>query len=167
MVRELDGQRLVGKIVETEAYDQTDAASHSFYGASGRAAVTFGPAGHLYVHAARHHFLCDITTGLQGHGSSVLIRAVEPIEGIALMRVNRHGASNNQLTNGPAKVCQAFGIDKSLNGHDLRERPLQLVLCPELPAERIAQTTRIGITKDTDRLWRFYDRSSPFVSKVT
>jgi len=89
LIRELDGKRLVGKIVEVEAYDQTDAASHSSHGSAGRAAVTFGPSGHLYVHASRHHFLCDITTGREGRGSSVLIRALEPIEGVEVMRQNR------------------------------------------------------------------------------
>ncbi len=166
LIRELNGQRLVGRIVETEAYDQTDAASHSFYGSNGRAAVTFGPAGRLYVHASRQHFCCDITTAHEGYGSSVLIRAVEPTAGVEVMRDLRHGAPDKQLTNGPGKVCQALGIDAALNGHDLRGAPLQLVLQPAIPSEQIAQTTRVGITKDAHRLWRFYVKGSPCVPKM-
>jgi DNA-3-methyladenine glycosylase len=167
LVRELDGQTLVGKIVETEAYDQSDPASHSFSGSNGRAAVTFGPAGHLYVYSIRHHFCCDVTTGAEGYGSSVLIRAVEPVEGIDVIRERRRGAPEAQLTNGPAKFCQAFGIDKSLNGHNLRQSPLQLILQPALSAEAIGQTTRIGITKAAEKPWRFYVKGSPFVTKST
>ena len=165
LIRELDGHKLVGKIVEAEAYDQSDPASHSFYGNNGRAAVTFGASGHLYVHAIRQHFCCDITAGVTGHGASVLIRAVEPLEGLDAMRLLRHGISDSQLTNGPGKVCQALGIDKQLNGHDLRGAPLVLVLKEPLPADQIVRTTRVGITKAKAELWRFYIKDSPFVSK--
>lgn len=158
LVRQLDGQRLVGRIIETEAYDQTDAASHSFIGAQGRAAVTFGPPGHLYVHASRHHFLCDITTGQEGYGSSVLIRAIEPLEGLEIMRALRRGAPPTQLTNGPAKVCQALAIDAALNGHNLQRLPLKLLLQAPISPDQILQTTRIGITKEQDMPWRFCAR---------
>lgn len=165
LVRELDGQRLVGKIVETEAYDQTDPASHSFYSSSGRAAVTFGPAGHLYVHAIRHYFCCDVTCGQEGYGTSVLLRAVEPLEGIEIMRQARHGVGDVQIANGPGKLCQAFSIHKEQNGHDLRNAPLRLIINELLPESQIIQTTRIGITKAADQPWRFYIKNSPFVSK--
>src|SRR5690242_17127228 len=90
LIRELDGRRLVGKIVETEAYDQTDAASHSFYGSNGRAAVTFGPAGRLYVYFTYGmHYCCNVVTGPEGHGSAVLIRALEPVSGLEKMREQR------------------------------------------------------------------------------
>lgn len=165
LIRELNGQRLVGKVVETEAYDQTDAASHSYHGNTSRTKVTFGPAGHLYVHATYGmHYCCDITTGLEGYGSSVLIRAVEPIEGIEMMRWLRGDADGVHLTNGPGKFCQAFGVDKSLNGHDLREAPLQLILQPPVSPDQIVQTARIGITQAKDVLWRFYLKDSSFVS---
>lgn len=166
LVRELHGRKLVCKIVETEAYDQSDAASHSYRGRTPRTDVMFGPAGHLYVYFSYGmHYCCNVVTGPEGHGSAVLIRAVEPLEGIDAMRQLRHGIADPQLTNGPGKVCQALGIDKQLNGHDLRYAPLVLILNDTLPPEQVVRTTRVGITKAKDELWRFYVKDSPFVSK--
>lgn len=168
LVRELDGQRLVGKIVETEAYDQTDAASHSYTGRTPRTNVMFGPPGHLYVYFTYGmHYCCNVVTGPEGYGSAVLIRAVEPVEGVDLMRVRRHDVADRQLTNGPAKLCQALDIDRALNGHDLRQSPLRLNINPPLPKQQVVQTTRIGISKAKDTPWRFYIKGSPFVSKTT
>ncbi len=165
LIRELDGQRLVGKIVEVEAYDQTDAASHSYKGRTARTDVMFGPSGHLYVYFTYGmHYCCNVVTGPEGHGSAVLIRALEPLDGAETMRIRRHGVIDRELCNGPAKLCQALAIDKSLNGHDMHNLPLQLVLQPAIPAEQIVQTTRIGITKDIHRLWRFYVTDSVYVS---
>lgn len=166
LVRELNGRRFAGKIVEAEAYDQADAASHSYRGRTARTEVMFGPAGHLYVYFTYGmHYCCNVVTGSVGHGSAVLIRAVEPVEGIELIReMRRSGVSDANLTNGPGKLCQAFGIDKALNGHDLREVPLRLILQPPIPASQIIQTTRIGITQARDRLWRFYLKGNRFVS---
>ena len=167
LVRELDGARLVAQIVETEAYDQTDAASHSYHGRTARNDVMFGPAGHLYVYFTYGmHYCCNVVTGPIGHGSAVLIRAAEPIEGEEAMRANRHGATGVAVTNGPAKLCQALQVDKTLNGHDLHTPPLQLVFQPALPAAQIIQTTRVGIRQAADVPWRFYIKDSPFVSKV-
>lgn len=166
LVRELDGRKLVGRIVEAEAYDQADAASHSYRGRTPRTEVMFGPAGHLYVYFSYGmHYCCNIVTGPEGHGSAVLIRAVEPLEGLEVMKLLRHGVAERQLTNGPGKVCQALGIDKRFNGHDLRTAPLVLVLKEPLPADRITQGTRVGITKAVAEPWRFYIKDSPFVSK--
>ncbi len=166
LIRELDGHHIVGKIVETEAYDQTDAASHSYKGRTPRTDVMFGPAGRLYVYFTYGmHYCCNIVTGPAGHGSAVLIRAVEPVAGDEIMAQNRHGRSSIDLTNGPAKVCQAFGITKNFNGHDLRTPPLELMVQPTLPSARIVQTTRVGITQAKDVPWRFYIKGSPYVSK--
>lgn len=166
LVRDLDGVKLVGKIVETEAYDQTDAASHSYKGRTPRTEVMFGPAGHLYAYFTYGmHYCCNVVTGPAGHGSAVLIRAVEPLEGEEVMSANRHGLSGIELTNGPAKLCQAFAIDKSFNGHDLRQIPLRLVLNSPPDAESIIQTTRVGITQAKTVLWRFYLKNTRFVSK--
>lgn len=165
LIREINGERLVGKIVETEAYDQSDAASHSFHGRTARTDVMFGHPGYLYVYFTYGmHYCCNVVTGPEGHGAAVLFRAIEPLEGISVMRRNRGDVADAQLTNGPAKLCQALAIDKRLNGHDLRNVPLQLVLKPELPMEQIVQTTRIGIAKDAHRPWRFYTKNSPYVS---
>ena len=167
LVRQYDGHELVGKIVEVEAYDQQDAASHSYKGRTPRTDVMFGAAGHLYVYFTYGmHYCCNVVTGQVGHGSAVLIRAIEPLDGLAAMRSLRHGMDDLQLTNGPAKLCQALAIDKRLNGHNLQEAPLQLRFKPQLAPHQIVQTTRIGITKDIDRPWRFYINDSPYVSKI-
>lgn len=165
LVRQLDGRQLAGKIVETEAYDQADAASHSYKGQTPRTDVMFGPAGHLYVYFSYGmHYCCNVVTGPVGHGSAVLIRALEPLEGQNYMARNRQGRSGHELTNGPAKLCQALGIDKSWNGHDLRTGPLELVLQPPLPITEIVQTTRIGISRARDVPWRFCVAGNPYVS---
>ena len=162
--REVDGKILRVRIVETEAYDETDAASHSFNGRTPRTEIMFGKPGHLYVYFTYGmHYCCNIVTGAVGTGSAVLIRAVEPIEGAEFMQ-ERRNRSGIELTNGPAKLCQALGIDKQLNGHDLKERPLQLVLRPALDSQYITQTTRIGISKAKDIPWRFYLTSNHYVS---
>jgi len=167
LFRELDGRTMSGKIVEVEAYDQADAASHSYRGQTERTEVMFGPAGFLYVYFTYGmHYCCNIVTGPPGHGSAVLIRALEPESGEELMSQNRHGLSGQQLTNGPAKLCQALSIDRALNGHDLTRSPLRLELGQPLKQTEIAQTTRIGITKAIDVSWRFYVVGNPYVSKM-
>jgi DNA-3-methyladenine glycosylase len=164
--REIDGRRLVGKIVETEAYDQSDAASHSYKGETPRSKIMFGPPGHLYVYFTYGmHYCCNIVTGNPGHGSAVLIRAVEPVEGEDVMAENRGGRGGHEATNGPAKLCQAFKIDKTWNGHDLHQSPFKLVIKPALKQTRIVQTTRIGITQAKDQPWRFYIRANSYISK--
>jgi DNA-3-methyladenine glycosylase len=156
LVREIDGHRLVGRIVETEAYDQADAASHSYKGQTPRTDVMFGPSGHLYVYFTYGmHYCCNIVTGPSGHGSAVLIRAIEPLSG-----------DFPRSTNGPAKLCQALGIDKAWNGHDLSQQPLQLVIRPPWPQTDIVQTTRVGISRAQDVPWRFYLRGNPHVSRI-
>lgn len=166
LIRTIDGKRLVGKIVETEAYDQSDAASHSYKGKTPRTEVMFGPAGHLYVYFTYGmHYCMNIVTGPIGHGSAVLIRALEPIEGVELMAQNRGHKDGLELTNGPAKVCQALSIDKTWNGHDLREVPLQLIIKPPLQPEEIVQTTRIGISQAKDQPWRFFIKNNDYVSR--
>jgi DNA-3-methyladenine glycosylase len=167
LMREVNGQTLLGRIVETEAYDQTDAASHSYRGRTPRTDVMFGPSGFLYVYFTYGmHYCMNVVCGEPGKGAAVLIRAVEPLEGEAVMVQNRNGRSGLQVANGPAKVCQAFGINKSWNGHDLRQAPFQLIAQPALAAERIVQTTRIGITQAADVPWRFYIARNPYVSRL-
>lgn len=165
--RELDGEILRGRIVETEAYDQTDVASHSYKGRTPRSEVMFERAGRLYVYFTYGmHYCCNVVTGPDGHGAAVLIRAVEPLAGQSVMERRRGGRRARELTNGPAKFCQAFGIDRAMNGHDLAENPLKLLI-PQEPVyatEDIIQTTRIGITQAKDVPWRFYVRGNPYVS---
>jgi DNA-3-methyladenine glycosylase len=103
--------------------------------------------------------------GPPGHGAAVLIRAVEPVDGEGYMAQNRHGQSGVQLTNGPAKLCQALSIDKALNGHNLQSKPLELIPRPALPITDIIQTTRIGISQAADTPWRYYERGNQYVSR--
>ena len=166
LVREIDGQTVVSRIVETEAYDQSDAASHSYKGQTPRTDVMFGPAGHLYVYFTYGmHYCCNIVTGPAGHGSAVLIRALEPLSGLDVLRQNRPGRADSQLVNGPAKLCQALQINKNWNGHDLSQLPLRLIIKPPLKQTDIIQTTRVGISQAQDVPWRFYIKGNSFVSK--
>ncbi|MGB4956913.1 MAG: DNA-3-methyladenine glycosylase [Candidatus Saccharimonas sp.] len=156
LVREIDGRVLRGKIIEVEAYDQTDAASHSYKGKTERTAVMFGPAGHIYVYFTYGmHYCCNVVVGEEGEGAAVLIRAIEPLEGQDVMLDNRHGRGGAELTNGPAKVCQAFRIDKRLNGHDLRTSPIRLIVAKPVSADKIITTPRIGISQAKEAMWRF------------
>lgn len=162
--RNLDGQTIKVKIVETEAYDETDIASHSYKGRTQRTDVMFGPSGHLYVYFTYGmHFCCNVVVGPEGYGAAVLIRAVEPIIGTDFIE-SRRGMQGTAATNGPAKLCQALAIDKVLNGHNLSEPPLQLIVNDAVHSNDIIQTTRIGLTKGKDTRWRFYLKDNPFVS---
>lgn len=154
------------RIVETEAYDQSDAASHSYKHKTPRTSVMFGRSGHLYVYFTYGmHYCCNIVVGPEGYGAAVLIRAVEPLEGEDIMALGRPRHTGKDLTNGPAKLCQALGIDKSFNGQDLRQAPLKLIAQPSVPSSQIVQTTRIGISQAKDVKWRFYIKDNPYVSK--
>jgi DNA-3-methyladenine glycosylase len=163
--REVDGHILRAKIVETEAYDQTDVASHSYNGRTPRTEVMFGPAGYLYVYFTYGmHYCCNVVVGEEGYGAAVLLRALEPITGMDYME-KRRSRTGTESTNGPAKLCQALGIDKNMNGHNLHDGPLRLVPQPALPNSMITQTTRIGISQAKDVPWRFYIHDNLFVSK--
>ena len=172
----LNGEKnkLVARIVETEAYDQDDPASHAFGGPSERNAAMFGPAGHLYVYVSYGmHHCCNVVCGPEGFGSGCLVRAVEPLEGIEVMRelretgrARKHPLKLRDLTNGPGKVCAALGIDKELYGHDLTVEPLVLDFAPLLPGETIGCSPRVGISKNIDAPKRFYIEGNAFVSRA-
>lgn len=165
--RTVNGKRLRARIVETEAYDESDAASHSYKWKTARTSVMFGKPGHLYVYFTYGmHYCCNVVVGPEGYGAAVLIRAVQPLEGEKLMALGRPGHSGKALTNGPAKLCQALAINKGLNGHDLRQPPLRLVAQDPLPASQIIRTVRVGISQAKDLKWRFYIGGNPYVSKV-
>lgn len=180
----LNGEKhkLVARIVETEAYDQDDPASHAFGGPSERNAAMFGPAGHLYVYVSYGmHHCCNVVCGPEGFGSGCLIRAVEPLEGVEVMRelretgrtgkakagrARKHPLKLRDLSNGPGKVCAALGIDKDLYGHDLTVEPLVLDFAPLLPGETIEQSPRVGISKNVDALKRYFIAGNSFVSRA-
>lgn len=180
----LNGEKhkLVARIVETEAYDQDDPASHAFGGPSERNAAMFGPAGHLYVYVSYGmHHCCNVVCGPEGFGSGCLVRAVEPLEGVEVMRelreagragkeqaerARKHPLKLRDLTNGPGKVCAALGIDKELYGHDLTVEPLVLGFAPLLPGETIGRSPRVGISKNIDAQKRFFIEGNEFVSRA-
>ncbi|MFA7418417.1 MAG: DNA-3-methyladenine glycosylase [Melioribacteraceae bacterium] len=172
-VRKDQSLLLSGKIVEVEAYNwQHDEASHSFNGKTKRNEVMFGEAGHLYVYFTYGmHFCANVVTGKVGFGSAVLIRAIEPIDGINIMTLNRLGKETINkkelinLCNGPAKICQAFGINCSSNGINLQADEIFIIDSPEIKPSKIISTTRIGIKKSIDLPWRYYIKDNPFVSK--
>jgi DNA-3-methyladenine glycosylase len=165
LVREIDGQTVRVRIVETEAYDQTDAASHSYKGETPRTEIMFGPSGHLYVYFTYGmHYCCNVVVGEAGYGAAVLIRAVESIEGEGIMAAQRPYKNGVELTNGPSKLCQVLGIDRKMNGHDLHEPPFRLVIQPKRPQVEIVATKRVGISQAKETLWRYYLQGNPYVS---
>lgn len=152
-----------GYIVETEAYTAQDAASHTFKGPTKRNAVMFGSAGHLYVYFTYGmHYCVNVVTGRQGQGQGVLIRALEPVDGVQIMQERR--GRYDQLTNGPAKLAQAMHLDMRQSGvYVLGDANVRLE--PGVLPKHITATTRIGITRDAHRPWRFYITDNPHVSK--
>lgn len=174
IVRELPEGRLRGRIVETEGYLQNDPACHAVRELAGgvchrqtqRNASMFGPPGHAYVYFTYgNHYMLNVVTEPEGIPGAVLIRALEPLEGLEIMRARRNLVDPRQLTNGPGKLTRAFGIGKELDGHDLSHPPLLLIPGDPLPAEAIVETTRIGITRAVDKPWRFYIRGNEWVSR--
>lgn len=165
LVHETDEGVASGYIVETEAYHQDDVASHSYGGERVRNAPMFKQAGTIYVYFTYGmHYCVNIVAGSVGCGEGVLIRALEPVEGIELMKKRRGVDIEAQLTNGPAKLVQALGITKAQNGMMINSGQLRLE--PGITPKEIVQTTRIGISKAIDQPWRFYIKGNPFVSKL-
>jgi DNA-3-methyladenine glycosylase len=157
-----------GRIVEVEAYRDDDPASHSFRGRTARNAVMFGPPGHLYVYFTYGmHFCANVVTGREGEGSAVLLRAVAPVAGVELMRTRRPGARRDiDLANGPAKLCQAFAVDRAQDGVDLvGTGPLRIVSDGCTPPSEPGTSSRVGIRVGVDRPWRFFVAGDPHVSR--
>jgi DNA-3-methyladenine glycosylase len=160
----------VGRIVEVEAYrGADDPASHAFAGPTKRNAVMFGPPGHLYVYFTYGmHFCANTVCGPDGTADAVLLRALAPVSGVEAMRAARRpGTVDRDLTSGPAKLCQAFGITLAENGADLvtDDRGLTLLDDGVAPPPHPGVSVRIGITKAADRPWRFWVPGDPNVSR--
>lgn len=171
IVRKIDETTILkGRIVETEAYMGIyDEASHAFGGKRVRNAPLFGPVGHAYVYFTYGmHFCLNFVSRASGiPAGGVLIRALEPIQGVEYMHHKRRVQKLEMLTNGPGKLTQAFSIDRSLNGIDVTEQASLFVIdAPAVPKHDVVVATRIGISKATDELLRFYIKSSPFVSRT-
>lgn len=177
--RNLLGKRLVcrtrtgtvcGIIVETEAYLRNDPASHSYRGRTRRNDVMFGPPGRLYVYFTygMHHCI-NVVTQREGVGEAVLIRAVEPAEGLAAMKRRRGWKKTmplTMLTNGPAKLAQAFGLSTRHNGMDLRRGSVTIEEGVTVPDRMVRRSGRIGISVAAEKRWRFFVKGSPFVSRT-
>ena len=165
VVRETPEGVISGRIVETEAYVLGDAASHAFRGMTPRTRPMFLERGHAYVYLNYGtSWMLNVSSEAEGIGAGVLIRALEPLEGIALMQARRGTEKLRDLARGPGRLCQALQIGPWADGLDLcAEGPLWLGRDDVNPGE-IGLSVRIGITKDADRPLRFYVRGSPFVS---
>lgn len=184
LVKKYDNKKLIGKIVEVEAYlGENDPASHAYRGRTKRNDVMFWKGGHLYVYFTYGmHFCANIVTEEEGKGCAILLRAIEPIKGIEMMIRNRKQnwtppkgnrilkkwiiADLIKLTNGPAKLCEAFGIKREQNGTDLLSDSIYINYGEAVPKSNIVSSTRIGINNGTEKRWRFYIKDSPFVSKT-
>ncbi len=158
-----------GRIVETEAYLWGDPACHAYRRRTARNAAMFGPPGYAYVYQIYGlHYCVNVVTGPEGVGEAVLIRALEPTEGIALMQARRGTPKLGDLCRGPGRLVQALGINIAMNGMSITEPPFQIVPATAYPGAkepfRMVTTTRIGITQGADLPYRFYVEGSPFVS---
>jgi DNA-3-methyladenine glycosylase len=164
---EPEGLRLTARIVETEAYDEGDPASHSYGGPRGRNVVMFGPPGHLYVYFTYGmHFCMNVVTGATGRGSAVLLRAAEPLTGIEEMAARRRTDDPRRLCSGPARLAQAFGVDRAFDGIRLAEASgLWIARGRRAASDEIVVGPRVGIRRGMETPWRFWIRDSPFVSR--
>lgn len=169
LVREIDGVNIIGKIVETECYlPFIDPAAHSFIRKTPRTAVLFGEAGYSYVYSIHKYFCLNVVCEAINIPGSVLIRSLEPIQGIDFMISNRLKGNKRNLTNGPGKLCQALQINKKLNSTNLVSDLSELKITEGdfVPETQIVTTTRIGISKAQELPLRFYIKDNEFVSKL-
>ncbi|MDG6983228.1 MAG: DNA-3-methyladenine glycosylase [Nitrososphaerota archaeon] len=166
LVRVLEGRRLSGTIVETEAYrGARDPASHAYRGRTPRNGVMFGPAGHAYVYFTMGmHYCLNATTEPEGTPAAVLLRAVEPLEGVGAMAVNRGVSDLRRLAAGPGNLTKALAVDGALNGEDMVKSG-RLFFEERTSSGPVGASARVGVSAGQNRRWRFYLDGSPFVSR--
>lgn len=169
VAREILGARLTidgvgGVVVEVEAYQRDDPASHSYSGPTARNAAMFGPAGHVYVYRSYGiHWMLNLVCGVHvGDASAVLVRALEPTLGLEQMRVRRGGVPDLLLCSGPGRLGQALGVGPELDGEPVGEGRVEL-LPGEAPVE-VVTAPRIGISRATEQPWRYLTAGSRFAS---
>ena len=173
LVKKNGKEILAGKIVEVEAYDgSTDQAAHSYGRITPRNKIMFEDGGFLYVYFTYGaHHCCNVVTGIKGKGTAVLIRAVEPVFGLKKIMINRFNKTDltqkeiYNLTSGPGKICQAFGLDRSYSGTDLTKNKIFLLNMPKVKKSKIGISKRIGISKSVDLPWRFFIKDNSFLSR--
>ena len=157
---------VIGRIVETEAYAASgDPAAHASRGRTPRTEVLFGEPGHAYVFRTRQHHCLNVAVQERGVPGCVLIRALEPVAGIATMRARRGPVDDARLTDGPAKLCQALAVDMHCYGDDLCNRQGLHILRATAARACVVSGPRIGITAARDRPWRYCDAQSTCVSR--
>lgn len=168
LIRETEKGITSGRIVETEAYkSKRDPACHASRGKTQRNATMFGPAGHAYVYAIHARFCFNVVTQPEGEPSAVLVRAVEPMEGVALMQQRRDREKLLDLTRGPARLCEAFALDKDQDKLDLTSGQGLWITAADMPRVKraeIGRSPRIGVTSAEKLKLRFFLRNNPFVS---
>ena len=154
-----------GRIVEVEAYHHTEPAAHSFHGPTARNAVMFGPPGYAYVYRSYGiHWCLNFVCEPKGSASAVLIRALEPLTGLAAMRRRRGMADERLLCAGPGRVCEALAVTAAHNGLALSKSPFAIFARTQAP--EVVTGPRIGITKAAEKPWRYGERGSRFLSKA-
>lgn len=164
---------LSGRIVEVEAYDgRIDRAAHSFNGMTERNEVMFREGGYFYVYFTYGvHHCCNVVTGKKNSGTAVLIRAIQPIDGIEIMAKRRFGKKKlNEkemfnLTSGPGKICQAFGFTREHSGTDLTGNKIFLIDQKKISSSKTGISERIGITRSKELMWRFFEIGNPYLSR--
>ena len=153
-----------GRIVETEAYPPGDAAGHGFIGETRRNRSLFLDHGYVYIYRAYGTaWMLNFSSEALGVGAGVLIRALEPLIGVALMRARRPHSSPRDLARGPGRLAAALGIDLAIDGSAIAARG-PIILADDAFKAQIGRSVRIGITRNADERWRYFQRSSPFVS---
>ncbi len=166
LVRVVESERLSGRVVETEAYrGADDPASHAYRGLTARNRVMFGEGGRAYIYFSYgNHWCLNVTTETRGHAGAVLIRAIEPVEGVASMRERRSTRHDHHLADGPGKLTRALGVDGSLNGEDMVTSERLFFESGHLQGT-VGTSTRVGVSRGTGLGWRFFIQGSEFVSR--
>jgi len=166
LVHTIKGQTTAGIIVETEAYRQDDEASHSFRGQTPRNAVMFGPGGYAYVYFTYGmHYCFNVVAGKPGFAEAVLIRALQPTQGIPFMQQRRHTTAPHNLCSGPAKLAQAMALGPDQYGASVTTPQLHIGDRTVVPA--VLAGPRIGIKHAVDKPWRFWIGDNPYITKHT
>jgi DNA-3-methyladenine glycosylase len=154
-----------GIIVETEAYTADDPACHAYRGPTQRNGAMFGPPGHAYIYRIHQQICLNVVTRPEGIPEAVLIRALDPVDGLDLMRLRRGDVGDALLCAGPGRLCRAMGVTMDLNGHAMWGGPLRLEPGSRVPDADVMTTTRVGISRAAEQPWRYYQISARSVSK--